>query len=213
MHEMKVQKWLESLPEGDQAGFAVAMAIAAKWYSELKEAPNGVHAALIMVTKDLSKERTVRAVIQCLRVICGAKRYPEAPQRFLDETRCVVLYALRTFVLGAVNAIYVPRVGPLTKDQVDGVIDAMLVAQLISESDLGRQIEEDVHRLVNDLDVRVISVEVQEYARAYLASGEVAEFHPAFDFLSQIVEEAPNTRLLPDKMSAALEAFMNAEVE
>jgi len=215
MADGNMLEWVEAnLSEDERIGLVGIMAIARGWYTnEDAETPEGLH-LIFQSMGAANTQNRLRTIVWALRLIYGKDRYASNPalKKFLEAVEGPVLHVLGVQIGEDIQTFHIRMTGRITKDLVDDVINATLIAEVIPESDLGRQIDKDVNLLMSKLDVRLISEEVEAYALAYIDRGEVNEnYHPAFDFLLQILSLAPKTRSLPARMTAAVETLMNAK--
>jgi len=205
-----MQKWTENLPKNKELGLTLAVLIVGKWYNQIEESPNRLARALEFVGVH-GAQSVLTSVVECLRLVYGrnSNALPSVLADLLAESSFLVLHALASFWRVSFNQeISFLKDGGISVEMVEANINTILISSIMPAS-VREAFDREVQVGISELCLHVIGEDVEAHVQSYFDSKEVQAGHPAYEYLTEIVTVAPQTRSLPVRTETMLAAFMN----
>jgi len=195
--KLDIQIWLGAQRNEVQLGLEIPVAILNVWYEEGKEDP-GYTMRVLEVRERLREKEVIIGVEQYLHLIQGDyPNFPNEVQEFLERSPALVVPILKELMRHrvTVNTLSLLSESRITVEDIKEIVRIKCVDFLFADGDL-QKVNAKIAAFSDRMRYTVISEEVEARARRYLDSGEVSQRHPAYVFLTRLVDLAPSTRQL-----------------
>ena len=196
MEPKDIRSEMEGQPPETQLGIGMVLILLRVWYGQANENPERA-GIILRQAMQLSKDEIVIGAKAYLHLTYGDNlSFPEQQREFLRRSPELVVPILRAVLGDKISLDFDGGSGRITPQKMRMVINGFtLLALLPKETQAAFRTEID--KLYERMPFTVIDADTLAEARQLIETGGITTRHPAYIFVTRLIQTAPDTQTLP----------------